>query len=52
MGEAVATVLNQGEDEFWNALWLDTKLFLQELDGAVQSMSKRGEQANGSLHGP
>ena len=41
VGEAVATVLNQGEDEFWNALWLDTKLFLQELDGAVQSMSKR-----------
>ena len=38
VGEAVATVLNQGEDEFWNALWLDTKLFLQELDGAVQSM--------------
>ena len=41
VGEAVAAVLNQGEDEFWNALWLDTKLFLQELDGAVQSMSKR-----------
>ena len=41
VGEAVAMVLSQGEDELWNALWLDTKRFLQELDGAVQSMSKR-----------
>ena len=41
VGEAVATVLSQGEDELWNALWLDTKRFLQELDGAVESMSKR-----------
>ena len=41
VGEAVATVLSQGKDELWNALWLDTKRFLQELDGAVESMSKR-----------
>ena len=41
VGEAVATLLSQGKDELWNALWLDTKRFLQELDGAVESMSKR-----------
>ena len=41
VGEAVATLLSQGKDELWNALWLDTKRFLQELDGAVESLSKR-----------
>ena len=41
VGEAVAMLLSQGKDELWNALWLDTKRFLQELDGAVESMSKR-----------
>ena len=41
VGEAVAMLLDQGKDEDWNALWLDTKQFLQELDGAVESMSKR-----------
>ena len=41
VGEAVATLLSQGKDELWNALWLDTKRFLQELDGAIESMSKR-----------
>ena len=41
VGEAVTMVLSQGEDELWNALWLDTKRVLQELDGAVESMSKR-----------
>ena len=39
VGEAVAMLLSQGGDELWNALWLDTKRFLQELDGAVESMS-------------
>ena len=41
VGEAVAVLLSQGGDELWNALWLDTKRFLQELDGAVESMSVR-----------
>ena len=41
VGEVVAMMLSQGKDEDWNALWLDTKQFLKELDGAVESMSKR-----------
>ena len=41
VGEAVAMLLSKGKDELWNELWLDTKRFLQELDGAVEEMSKR-----------
>ena len=41
VGETVAMLLSQGKDELWNALWLDTKRFLQELDGAIEVMSKR-----------
>ena len=41
VGEAVAMLLSQGKDELWNELWLDTKRFLQELDGAIEVMSKR-----------
>ena len=41
VGEAVAILLSKGKDELWNELWLDTKRFLQELDGAIEEMSKR-----------
>ena len=41
VGETVAMLLSQGKDELWNELWLDTKRFLQELDGAIEVMSKR-----------
>ena len=37
-GEAVAMLLDKGGDELWNELWLDSKKFLQELDGAVETM--------------
>ena len=44
VGEAVAMLLDQGGDELWNELWLDTKQFLQELDGAVESMSAKAKK--------
>ena len=44
VGEAVATLLDKGEDEHWNELWLDSKKFLQELDGAVEAMRAREQR--------
>ena len=44
IGEAVAMLLDKGEDELWNELWLDSKKFLQELDGAVEAMRAREQR--------
>ena len=40
----MATLLDQGEDELWNELWLDSKKFLQELDGAVEATRAREQR--------
>ena len=37
-GEAVAKVLNKGDEEFWYELWMDTKKILQEVEDMVESM--------------
>ena len=37
-GEAVAKVLDKGDEEFWYELWMDTTKLLQEVEDMVESM--------------
>ena len=36
-GEAVAKILDKGDDKFWYELWLDSQKFLQEMDDMVEA---------------
>ena len=40
-GEAVARALDQGDEEYWHSLWLDSQKFLREIDAAIEAMRLR-----------